>query len=277
MSGDPRILLARPDLADIGLEGLIRAERFAAPKATRCARPSAAILKAPEAASERQDELLFGEGFQVLDVEDGWAWGQARRDGYVGFVRAEALAPAGEDPTHRVQALRTAGFARPDLRSEVLHLLSMNSLVRASGVQNGYVDTGDSGWIFAAHLQPIGVFETDCVAVAERYLGAPYLWGGRSSLGVDCSGLVQAGMQAAGRACPRDTDQQCAAFGPGPDRSGLVRGDLAFWKGHVGIMLDRERLLHANGHHMATVIEPLDEALARIEQAGVPFVGYRRP
>ena len=277
MSGDRRTLLARPGLADIGLEGLIRAERFAAPQAMRCAGPSAAILKAPDCASEREDELLHGEGFEVLDLEDGWAWGQARRDGYVGFVRAEALAPAGEAPTHRVQALRTAGFARPDLRSEVLRLLSMNSLVRVGETRNGYVDTGLGGWIFTAHLQPIGVFEIDFVAVAERYLGAPYLWGGRSSLGLDCSGLVQAGMQAAGRACPRDTDQQYALFGAGPDRSGLVRGDLAFWKGHVGIMLDPERLLHANGHHMATVIEPLDEALARIEQAGVPFLGYRRP
>ena len=277
MSGDRRTLLARPDLADVGLEGLIRAERFQAPRAMRCGRPSAAILKAPEDASERQDELLYGEGFQVLDLEDGWAWGQARRDGYVGFVRAEALTPAGEAPTHRVKALRTAGYSRPDLKSEIRHLLSMNSLVRVTESRDDYVDAGGGGWVFAAHLSAIGVFETDFVAVAERYLGAPYLWGGRSSLGLDCSGLVQAAMQAVGRACPRDTDQQYAVFAPGPDRSGLERGDLVFWKGHMGIMLDAERLLHANAHHMATAIEPLDQALVRIQQAGVPFVGYRRP
>ena len=277
MTGDRRTLLARPDLADEGLEGLIRAERFQAPRAMRCGRPSAAILKAPDAASERQDELLYGEGFQVLDLQDGWAWGQARRDGYVGFVRTDALTATGDEPTHRVRALRTAGFARPDLKSEVHALLSMNSLIRAGETRNGYVDTGDSGWVFAAHLLPIGVFETDFVAVAERYLGAPYLWGGRSSLGLDCSGLVQAAMQATGRACPRDTDQQFAFFAGEPDRSGLARGDLVFWKGHMGLMLDHGRLLHANAHHMATAIEPLDEALARIERAGVAFVGYRRP
>ena len=277
MNGARRTLLARPDFADEGLEGLIRAERFVAPRAMRCARPSAAIHKAPDGASERENELLYGEGFQVLDLQDGWAWGQARRDGYVGFVRTDALATAGDDPTHRVQALRTAGFARPDLKSEVLSLLSMNSLIRAGETRNGYVDTGDRGWIYAAHLSPIGVFATDFVAIAERYLGAPYLWGGRSSLGLDCSGLVQAAMQAVGRACPRDTDQQFSTFAEGVDRSALARGDLVFWKGHMGIMLDPGRLLHANAHHMATAIEPLDQALARIEQAGVPFRGYRRP
>ena len=277
MSADPRTLLARADLADERLEGLVRAGRFAAVRPMRCAEPLAGVFKAPEDGAERQDELLYGEGFEAMEMRDGWAWGQARRDGYVGFVRAGALAAAGEAPSHRVAALRTAGFARPDLKSEVVCLLSMNSLIRAGEVQRGYVDAGEAGWIFAAHLAPIGVFETDYVAVAERYLGAPYVWGGRSSLGLDCSGLVQAGMQAAGRACPRDADQQFAAFAEAPARPDLARGDLAFWKGHVGIMLDRERLLHANGHHMATAIEPLDEALARIEGAGVPFVGYRRP
>ncbi len=168
-------------------------------------------------------------------------------------------------------------FGRPNLKSQVLALLSMNSLVGAGDVTDGFADCGTVGWIHAAHLQPIGQFEADWVAVAERFLGAPYLWGGRSNRGLDCSGLVQMGMQAVGRACPRDTDQQLDAFAEGPGRTGLRRGDLAFWKGHVGVMLDGERLLHANAHHMAVAIEPLDTALVRIEKAGVPFVGYRRP
>ena len=277
MTGDPRTLLARADLADEQLEGLVRAGRFAAPQQMRCIRPSAGILKAPEAGSEWRDEMLFGEGFAVLEAENGWAWGQALRDGYVGFVAAESLAPAGEPPTHRVHALRTAAFARPDLKSEVLALLSMNSLVRAGETCGDYVHAEDGGWIFAAHLAPIGVFETDFVTMAERYLGAPYVWGGRSSLGLDCSGLVQAGMHAVGRACPRDTDQQLAALSEAPDRSSLVRGDLVFWKGHMGVMLDAERMIHANAHHMAVAVEPLNDALARIEAAGAPFAGYRRP
>jgi cell wall-associated NlpC family hydrolase len=277
MTADPRNLLARADLADERLEGLVRADRFAAVRPMRCVGASAGIHRRPEAGSERRDELLYGEGFDVLEARDGWAWGQARRDGYVGFVRTGSLAAVGEAPTHRVAALRTAGFSKPDLKSEVICLLSMNSLLRAGESRGDYVEAGEAGWIFAAHLAPIGVFETDYVAVAERYLGAPYLWGGRSSLGLDCSGLVQAGMQATGRACPRDSDQQSAGFPVSPARADMARGDLAFWKGHVGIMLDRDRMVHANGHHMAVAVEPLDEALARIERAGVPFLGYRRP
>jgi cell wall-associated NlpC family hydrolase len=276
MTTDARSLLARPDLADERLEGLVRAERFVAPEVMRCAAPGAFIHKSAEVASERLDELLYGEGFDVLELEGGWAWGQARRDGYVGFVRAEALAPEGEAPIHRVQALRTTGFRAPDLRSEAVAFLSMNSLIGPGEIRSGYVDAGEAGWVFARHLAAIGAFETDYVAAAERYLGAPYIWGGRSSLGLDCSGLVQLAMQAAGRACPRDTDQQFAAFARPTDQPGLARGDLVFWKGHVGIMLDHDRMIHANGHHMATAIEPVDQALARIETAGWPFLGFRR-
>ena len=276
MTGDARTCLARPDLADERLQGLVRAQRFAATRAMICAQSTAGILKAPDAAAEQQDELLFGEGFEVLETRDGWAWGQAARDGYVGYVRTGLLAPAGEAPTHRVAALSTAGFGRPNLKSQVLALLSINSLVRAGDAKDAFVDCGTAGWIHAAHLQPIGQFESDWVAVAERFLGAPYLWGGRSNRGLDCSGLVQMGMQAVGRACPRDTDQQFAAFAEGPDRQGLRRGDLAFWRGHVGILLDDQRLLHANAHHMAVAIEPLEGALVRIEKAGVAFLGYRR-
>ena len=278
MSADPRTLLARPDLADERLEGLVHSQRFAAVKAMRCALPTAGIFRAADEATERQDELLFGEGFDVLETRDGWAWGQARRDGYVGFVRADALAAAGDPPTHRVRALRTCGFLAADLKSKVVSLVSMNSLVRAAARRDGYVDTGDGGWIYEPHLSPIGVFEAEPVAVAERYLGAPYLWGGRSSLGLDCSGLVQASLLAVGRACPRDTDQQLAAFEDAGGRADLRRGDLVVWKGHIGMMLDGERLLHANAFHMAVATEPVDEAIARIRtKIGAEPVGFRRP
>ena len=278
MSADRRTLLARPDLADERLEGQVHSQRFAAVQAMRCAVPTAGIFRAADEATERQDELLFGEGFDVLETPDGWAWGQARRDGYVGFVRADALAPAGDPPTHRVGALRTCGFLTADLKSKVVSLVSMNSLVRAGARRHGYVDTGEGGWIYEPHLSPIGVFETDPVAVAERYLGAPYLWGGRSSLGLDCSGLVQASLLAVGRACPRDTDQQLAAFKDAGGRADLRRGDLVVWKGHIGMMLDGERLLHANAFHMAVATEPVDEAIARIRtKIGAEPVGFRRP
>jgi cell wall-associated NlpC family hydrolase len=275
---DRRTLLARADLADARLEGLVRAARFAQAAAMRCILPTAGVMKAADGASMQEDELLYGEAFDVLETKDGWAWGQARRDGYVGFVRAEALAPEAEDgPTLRIAAVRTCGFRRPDLKSGVVADLSMGSLVAPGETQNGFVDAGPAGWIYARHLERIGVFEADPVAVAELFLGAPYVWGARSGLGLDCSGLVQQAMMAVGRACPRDTDQQLAAFPEAVERQDLVRGDLVFWKGHVSMMVDHDRMIHANAHHMAVAIEPLDGALARIEKAGVPFVGYRRP
>ena len=244
----------------------------------RCVRPTAPVRKAADAGSVQEDEVLFGEDFDVLEIQGDWAWGQARRDGYVGFAPADALGPTGEAPTLKVTALRTCGFTRPDLKSPVVALISVGALVTPRGSENGYVDTGEGGWVFAPHLQPIGAFETDAASVAERFLGAPYLWGGRSSLGLDCSGLTQQALLAVGRACPRDTDQQLAAFPHAVERKDLARGDLVFWKGHVGMMLDGERLIHANAHHMAVAIEPLDPAIVRIrDKIGSDPQGFRRP
>jgi cell wall-associated NlpC family hydrolase len=277
-TSDPRTLLARPDLAASGLEGLIRADRFAAPKRLACRAPSAAVRKAPDANSEQRDQLLLGETFDVLESADGWAWGQARRDGYVGYVEQGLLAKAEAAPTHRVGALRTFGFLAPDLKSQPLGAYSLNAVVTIEGEDGGYLNAGAAGWIFRRHLEPIGVFEADPAAVAERFVGAPYLWGGRDSLGLDCSGLVQQALFACGRACPRDSDQQMQAFPHEASRDALARGDLVFWKGHVGMMLDGTRMVHANGHHLATVIEPLAEAIDRIRAAGVGEpLGFRRP
>ena len=275
---DARTTLARPDLADAKLEGLIRAGRFESPRRLACRAPSTGILKAPEPGAEQQDQLLLGETFDVLESADGWAWGQARRDGYVGYVRQDALAKAEAAPTHRVRALRTFGFSRPDLKSPLLAAYSMNALVVIEGEENGFLNAGAAGWIFARHLAAMDAFETDPAGVAERFVGTPYLWGGRESLGLDCSGLVQQAFYACGRACPRDTDQQLEAFPDPASKDALTRGDLVFWKGHVAMMLDGERMVHANGHHLATVVEPLAEAVARIRAAGAGGpTGFRRP
>ncbi len=154
----------------------------------------------------------------------------------------------------------------------------MNALVAAQGEANGFLDAGADGWIFKRHLAAMDAFETDPAGVALRFVGTPYLWGGRDSQGLDCSGLVQQALYACGRACPRDTDQQLAAFTEAEPAGALVRGDLVFWKGHVAMMLDRERIVHANGYHLATVVEPLAEAVARIAAAGAGEpVGFRRP
>jgi cell wall-associated NlpC family hydrolase len=272
MKGDPRITLARPDLASSALEGLVSAARYVEPTPMQCSAPVAAIRKAADAGAEQVDQLLFGEGFEVLEEANGFAFGQAQRDGYVGYVDLEALSAPVLAPTHRVAALRTYAFAEANLKMPPVALLSMNGLVTVDAVEGRYAKAERSGWIIADHLKPTEEgFETDPAGVGERFVGAPYLWGGRESLGLDCSGLVQQALYACGRACPRDSDQQQAlgeALDIGSDLKGLRRGDLVFWRGHVGIMLDGGGLLHANGHHMATAIEPLSEAVARIEAAG---------
>jgi cell wall-associated NlpC family hydrolase len=259
---DPRVTLARPDLADAALEGLVRAERFALTTAQRCIVPAAAVRRAPDAAAEQLDQLLFGEGFAVLETEGGWAWGQASRDGYVGYVETAALAAGALASTHRVSALRAYGFSQADIKSAPRALLSRNALVSVTAEEGRFYLAQDAGWFAREQLEPVGRFETDPAAVAETYLGAPYQWGGRESLGLDCSGLVQQALYACGRACPRDSDMQ-AALGA-PVAGVLERGDLVFWRGHVGIMLDAERLLHANAFHMQVQVEPLVEAIARI-------------
>lgn len=273
---DPRVTLARPDLADRRLEGLVAAERYQASTPMACAVPVAAIRAAPSPDAEQWDQLLAGELFRVLEVKDGFAWGQAPRDGYVGFVEAASLAPAGDPPTHAVGAIRTYAFSRPDIKSRPAGLYSLNALVTVEAREGRFAKGVGTGWFIEAHLSPIGRGERDYVAVAERFLGAPYQWGGRESLGLDCSGLVQQALYACGRACPRDTDMQRAFF-PEIAEDQRRRGDLVFWKGHVAILLDRDTILHANAHHMAVAIEPLAEAIVRVEAAGGGGVlGYRR-
>ena len=276
MSLDRRITLARPDLARQELEGVVRAAQFAAARALVVTAANAAIRAAPDAASEQVDQLLFGEGFDVIEAQGAFVWGQARRDGYVGFVAAAALGAPGEAPTHWISALRSFAFAEPKVRAASFGPLSMNALVTVEGVEGAWSRAAGAGWIASRHLTPIGVVLDDFVAVAEQYLGTPYLWGGRDSLGLDCSGLLQQAFYACGRTGPRDTDMQ-QKLGVAADPAALARGDLVFWKGHMGVMLDSARLLHANAHHMAVAIEPLAEAVARIEAAGVgPPTGYRR-
>jgi cell wall-associated NlpC family hydrolase len=274
---DPRLTLARADLASADLEGIVRAGRYARPLALRCAAPVAAIRRTAAPGGEQRDQLLFGEAFEVLDEADGWAWGQARRDGYVGFVERAALGEPGPRPTHRVSALRAYAFAAPDIKSKASGPLTINSLVTLGIRRDRFALAQGLGWMIERQLTPVGRFGTDYVAVAERFVGAGYLWGGREAQGLDCSGLVQQAMFACGRSCPRDTDQQ-QALGAPVAAEALRRGDLVFWPGHVAIMVDRRRIVHASGHHGAVVVETLAGAIARIVAAGVGRpADHRRP
>jgi cell wall-associated NlpC family hydrolase len=276
MKHDPRITPWRDGIAARSLEGVLEAEVYLDPKAMGCMAPATAIRAAADANSEQMDQILFGERFEVLEEEGAWVFGQAARDGYVGFVEAAALQPAGAMPTHRVSALRTYAFAKASIKSRAIGPYSINSLVTVEAVEGKLAKVTGAGWMTAAHLSPIGEFEDDWAAVAERFVGAPYLWGGRESLGLDCSGLIQQALFACGRACPRDTDQQ-QAVGLAIEATAFGRGDLVFWKGHVAMGVGDGRIVHANGHHMATVVEPLAEAIARIDGAGSGHpTGYRR-
>jgi cell wall-associated NlpC family hydrolase len=273
---DRRLTLVRDGLADVRLEGLVAAERFAAAVPMQVATPTASLRKAASPEAEQENQLLFGERFDVLFEDGDFAFGQARRDGYVGYVPTATLTLLGEPPTHRVAAIRTYAFSRPDIKSAIVGLYSVNALVTVEAREGLFVKVAGSGWITETHLGPIGRGETDPVAVAKRFLGAPYQWGGRESLGLDCSALVQLSLAACNRACPRDTDMQRGFFAEIAEAE-RRRGDLVFWKGHVAVLLDADTILHANAFHMAVAVEPLAEAIARIEAAGVGRpLGYRR-
>lgn len=276
MTADPRTTLARNGLAARALEGLVPAASYLDVRPMQAAVPQAPVFDRPDSMAEQQTQLLFGEVFDVLQDCGDFVLGQVRRDGYVGYVARTDLASVGPAPTHWISVPHTYGFADPDIKSRAHGPFSLNTLVSITRSEGRFRYAEGAGWIVTEHLTPVGVFQADAVAVALGLLGAGYLWGGRSSAGLDCSGLVQQVFLACGQALPRDTDQQLAC-GRAVEFQELGRGDLVFWRGHVGIMVDNATLLHANAHHMATATEPLSAAIERIAAGptGEP-VGFRR-
>ncbi len=270
---DPRVTLARPDLAATGLEGRVTADRFAVPRPMTVCVATAPVTSVPSGTAEMTSQLLFGERFDVLEADGLWAWGQCAHDGYVGHVPRSCLdtpeaVGGGVAPTHRVATLSTHVYPEPSVKHRPGAALPMGARLAVGQIRDGFAQLAAGGWVPQTHLAPLDE-RVDWVAAAEALRGVPYLWGGRSTLGLDCSGLVQIALQAAGRTCPRDSDMQEAALGMGvAAEAELVRGDLVFWTGHVGIMLSPERFLHANIFHMAVAEEPLAEARARIAERG---------
>lgn len=228
----------------------------------------AALRREPEPDGPLDTQLLFGETFVVDDARRGWMHGRAETDGYEGWVADADLSAELHPATHRVRALRTYVYSKPDLKSEPLHLISMNARLAAGQREGNYLQVQGGGWVHQRHLAALDAFEPDFVAVAERFAGTPYLWGGRDSRGLDCSGLVQTAFAAAGMAVPRDSGDQEQFFAERWQRADVAspkqRGDLVFWPGHVGIMIDATGLLHANAGYMETMVEPISDAVARI-------------
>ncbi|MCA0046047.1 NlpC/P60 family protein [Mesorhizobium sp. B283B1A] len=282
---DARLHAFRSDLADARLKGEVTADRFVAGRPARITASVADLRKAPRPDAGINTQLLFGDDVLVFEDREGWAWVQAERDGYVGYVADMMLGGRDRAPTHIVSVPRTFLYPGPDLRFPIAGQLSMGSTVTVAGAAEtrgthyAVLPSGEA--VISGHLRPIGERASDYVSVAEMFLGTPYLWGGVSGFGIDCSGLVQLAMRMAGKNVLRDSDMQAASIGepldPGADFSKLRRGDLVFWKGHVAVMTDAETMIHANGHTMLVSREGLKDAIARIGYLYGGPTGFRRP
>jgi len=277
---DPRRNAFRPDLAAKNLYGKVGAPDYAEGIAAQVIRTSVPLRIKPVPTCGFETEALFGETAMVYDQRDGWAWVQLDRDGYVGYVPAETLSPDIDITTHRVRSLGTFVYPIPDIKSPPLMHLSMNAGLCIEEGDERFMMLKGGGFVVSRHVEELGRPAADFVELAERFIGTPYLWGGRSRLGIDCSGLVQVCLEAAGFSAPRDTDMQQAELGESVDldevAEGLKRGDLIYWKGHVGVMADSVTLVHANAHHMQVAAETLPEAIERVAKQGSEVAAVKR-
>jgi cell wall-associated NlpC family hydrolase len=277
---DPRLTPARPEVAAKYLEGKVKAARFVDGEEF-CVRDAVApVREGPAADTLLSTQALKGERVTIYDRNgEGFAWGQLNSDGYVGWIPDAALTKPVAAPTHKITALRTFAFPGPSIKLPPVETLSIGARVRIAREDGAFAVTDEGWYLPRRHVGGLDAMEQDFVAVAEQFAGTPYLWGGKSSLGVDCSGLVQVSLEAAGTGCPRDSDMQQDGLGrtlSPAEMNKLQRGDLIFWKGHVAIVRDPATIVHANAHHMATVVENTREAIARIKAAGSEVAAIKR-
>jgi len=278
---DPRVTPARPDLAAKEFEGKVAAARYVVGQVYEVVDAQAPLRSEPRPDAPLATEALKGERVTIYDINaEGWAWGQLAADNYVGWLPANALVSPGEPPTHKVAALRTFAFPGPSIKLPPVETLPLGARLSVARVADRMAVTASGAYVPAAHLVPIESYEPDFVAVAERFLDTPYLWGGKTVLGLDCSGLVQVALTACGISCQRDSDMQETALGTPLDLAAgiadLKRGDLIFWEGHVAIACDGVSLVHASAFDMAVVIEPVANAVERIRHAGSEVTSIRR-
>ena len=277
---DPRLTPARPEVAAKYLEGKVKAARFVEGEEFCVTEAVAPVREGPAADTLLVTQALKGERVTIYDRNrEGVAWGQLNSDGYVGWIPDAALARPAAAPTHKITALRTFAFPGPSIKLPPAETLSLGARVTIVREDGAFAVTDEGWYLPRRHVGGLDVMEQDFVAVAERFAGTPYLWGGKSSLGIDCSGLVQVSLNAAGTGCPRDSDMQQGGLGRAlnpAEMKKLQRGDLIFWKGHVAIVRDADTIVHANAHHMATVVENTREAIARIKASGSEVRAIKR-
>ncbi len=277
---DPRLTPARPDLAAKYLEGKVAAARFVEGEEFEIVEALAPMCEAPSFEAMLLTQALKGERVTIYDRNDeGFAWGQLNSDGYVGWLPDSALAKPAAPPTHKIVAIRTFAFPGPSIKLPPVDTLVMGAMINVVREEGPFAVTREGWYLPRQHIGGIDRHAEDFVAVAEQFAGTPYLWGGKSSFGIDCSGLVQVSLNAAGIGCPRDSDMQQDAIGRALDPAKpekLQRGDLIFWIGHVAIARDSGTIVHANAHHMATAIENTKDAIARIKSAGSEITTIKR-
>jgi cell wall-associated NlpC family hydrolase len=269
---DPRIHIARGDLVEIGLAGIVAAGRYTAPLPMIAARPHTPLSTEPDAAAPAVSELLHGEAFDVYDIQsdrmnNDWAFGRTLHDGYTGWLPLAALAdpPEAPAPAHLITARSAPVFARPDIKAPILHHLPMGAQIHAVPSAR-FLALAGGGHVHKAHVAPHAALHQILapLAIARLFADAPYVWGGRTPNGVDCSGLVQSALAACNIPCPRDSDQQRGSLGTRIDPADAQAGDIAFFPGHVGFLTAQGHIFHANAHWMRTMEEPLADVLARL-------------
>jgi cell wall-associated NlpC family hydrolase len=282
VSYDRRITPARPDIAAAQLRGEVVADRFVEGTPYRVVADGTSLRFTPDANAGVETQLLFGETFVVFDRADGWCWGQLEFDGYVGYVPADALAPHPWQATHMVGVRSTHLYPAPDLKRPPLGMASISCPVRVIGEDNGFCQLESGEWIFSGHLLATTETAPDYIAHGSKLIGTPYLWGGRSGQGIDCSAFVQLSLRLAGISAPRDSDQQERQLGvpveidtPG-DFSALMAGDLVYFPGHVGIYVDGWQFLHANAFDMQVALHRFSDVLDRAKAADAGVTSIRR-